>query len=270
LRGLIIPIAMNIYACFKKCALNIYASSPLVPSRRGLRNDRRQEHLGFSLPNQFAHKLQHKMDSWKVILASSSPRRQELLQLITPTFQVIPSSFEENYNKQEYTTAVEYVLHTAQSKAEDVWSKLDHQEKVLMIAADTIVVLQSCQEGYLTQNGDLVLEKAENADDARRILTMLSGKVHYVHTAVCLYTCQGSDIKKHHFVESTSVQFADLSRGLIDRYVSSGEYVGKAGAYGIQTPLGPLLVSSINGCYTNVVGLPIARLRRELPSVFQH
>lgn len=176
----------------------------------------------------------------KLILASNSPRRRELLKELCE-FEVIPSRFEE---RAENLTAEETVLKFAAGKAEEVLSRFP---KRFVLGADTVVALE----------GE-ILGKPENEEDAAAMLRRLSGKTHSVFTGVCLV---GGGQK---FLESveTRVTFFPLSEELISAYVKSGLPLDKAGAYGIQD--GFPLVKSYEGQYSNVVGLPVQTVRELL------
>lgn len=178
-----------------------------------------------------------------IILASKSPRRQELLGYITPDFEVIVSDAEENI--PEGMAPAEAPVFLAAVKAGSV--AVDHRESIV-IGADTIVLL----------DGE-VLGKPRDEADAVRMLTALSGREHLVITGCCII--RGT--RWVTFSEMTRVSFYELSEQEITDYVATGEPFDKAGAYGIQGK-GSLLVKSIGGDFFNVVGLPIARLKREL------
>lgn len=187
----------------------------------------------------------------KIILASASPRRQELLRLIEPDFRVAPSDFEES-------TVIpwppdEHVLHSSFGKANDVAARIDDG---VVIGADTIVVID-----------DSILGKPKDVDDARRMLRLLSGRSHYVFTGLCVVerACGRTGRILNDFVR-TEVRFGTLTDAVIDAYVATGEPMDKAGAYGIQER-GSLLVEGIVGDYFNVVGLPVYRLSRMLAEV---
>lgn len=166
------------------------------------------------------------------------------------------SNFEENLPKDSVAGSA-YAEMTATHKALDVAQNMKEPAH-LVISADTVV---ECQ-GH-------ILEKPVDADDAKRMLQMLNGRSHQVHTGVALATpvTSGEDgavqWAVHSFVETTTVYFDNLSSGEIDAYVASGEPFGKAGSYGIQGKAAPFVLS-INGCYFNVVGLPLHRLSKEL------
>lgn len=153
----------------------------------------------------------------------------------------------------------QYAEATATAKALDVSQAvkdLDDNNKVLIIAADTVVELE-----------DTILEKPRDADHAKFMLSMLSGRSHEVHTGVAL-VFMGTEGKQclHSFYETTKVEFMNLTEEDIDFYIASGETFGKAGGYAIQGRAAPF-VKSIVGCYANVVGLPIHRLCREISSL---
>jgi septum formation protein len=176
--------------------------------------------------------------------------------------QVIVSSFEEDLPKDSVIGS-KYAELTATHKALDVAQSMKEPAH-LIISADTVV---ECQ-GH-------ILEKPDDADHAKRMLELLSGSSHQVHTGVALATpvtsTDGNALSwaVHSFVETTTVTFDDLSSGEIDAYVASGEPFGKAGSYGIQGLAAPF-VASINGCYFNVVGLPLHRLAKELNTLIDN
>ncbi|MGK0552089.1 Maf family protein [Enterococcus faecalis] len=178
-----------------------------------------------------------------VILASQSPRRQELLQRIFPTFTTLAANIDETVPVG--ITPKEYVAKMAQQKAQTIAVK--HPE-ALVIGCDTIVAL-----------GQEILGKPANAKDGYDMLRKLSGKTHDVHTAVTLI--QGE--RQLSEVVSSKVTFYDLSDAEIKTYLATNEYADKAGAYGIQGQ-GALLIKEIAGDYYAIMGLPIARLRRML------
>ena len=169
----------------------------------------------------------------KVVLASASPRRQELIKLIFDSVEILPADCDETL--PEGIGAREAVEYLSKIK-NDASSELTEKEN-LVISADTVV----------------------DKEDARRMISLLSGKVHQVYTGVTL-SLNG---KEKTFSEKTNVEFFDLTENEIEEYISSKEPYDKAGSYGIQGKAG-LLVKGINGDYYNVVGLPIARLKREI------
>ena len=174
----------------------------------------------------------------KIILASASPRRRELLGQLIGEFEVIPSGAEENITN---TDPHDTVCELARTKAE--WVAERHPEAVV-IGADTMVYL-----------GKTPLGKPKDAEEAREMLRMLSGRAHQVYTGVCVIA-DGKTIAE---AECTDVYFAELSEAEIEEYVNTGDSMDKAGAYGIQGHAARF-VERIDGCYFNVVGLPLRRL----------
>ncbi|GFR34895.1 Maf family protein [Thermobrachium celere] len=175
----------------------------------------------------------------KIVLASSSPRRIELLRNLNLQFDVVPSNFEENIN---LSNPVELVKNFAYNKALDVESRV--QKDSLIIAADTIVY----------KDGE-VLGKPKDEIDAYRMLKLLSGQKHEVYTGLSLIY-NGKVINDY---ECTYVYFKNLSDEEIKYYINTNEPFDKAGAYAIQG-YGSIFVEKIEGCYFNVVGLPISKL----------
>lgn len=175
-----------------------------------------------------------------IILASASPRRQELLKQIGCSFTVVASDVAED-NTWECTPA-ELAVSLARSKAEAVAARQPVED--VIIGADTIVTLDG-----------VIYGKPADVDDARRILSALSGKEHHVITGVAV-AYKG---KVWTDFAVTAVTVAYLSPAEIEAYIATGEPVDKAGAYAIQGR-GALFVESISGCYFNVVGLPLFTL----------
>ena len=188
-----------------------------------------------------------------MILASQSPRRRELLSEAGFDLDIRPADIDEARLPGE--SPMELVARLAAEKAEAARATLDASPSDgLLVAADTIVWM-----------GDEALGKPEGPEDAARMLRELSGRTHHVSTGVCVLSLaeDGSAEERASFVETTDVTFWELTDAEIAAYVSTGEPLDKAGAYGIQGA-GRLLVERIDGDYSNVVGLPIARLVREL------
>jgi nucleoside triphosphate pyrophosphatase len=180
-----------------------------------------------------------------VILASGSPRRRELLTRLGLEFVAVPSDIDESVRGDEDPVA--YVSRLAIAKADVIIAEPND----VVIAADTTVDLDG-----------VILGKPADADDARRMLTKLSGRDHSVHTGIAVR--RGS--RRAAGVESTTVTMAALSDAMLDWYVGSGEPLDKAGAYAIQEA-GAVLVASVAGSVTNVVGLPLTLLDRLLTEV---
>lgn len=179
----------------------------------------------------------------KIILASASPRRKELLALAGIEYTVIPSECEEVLS--ENITPSEAVTLLAQQKAEDVFKR---NPDCMIIAADTVVALSNA-----------ILGKPKDDEDAYNMLSSLSGKIHTVYTGVCIRTAE----KEETFFSATDVEFYELSDKEIRDYIATKEPCDKAGAYGIQGK-GSLLVKGIHGDYFNVVGLPLAETVRRI------
>ncbi len=182
----------------------------------------------------------------KLVLASSSPRRRELLSMLGVDFQVIPPDIDEDNVKGR--TPVETVELAAWTKAKWVAKQLSDG---VVLGADTIVLLDTGE----------VLGKPLKADVAVDMLSALSGQSHQVVTGVALL--DAFTRRKEIFHVATRVFFRQLSVDEIHRYVATKEPLDKAGAYGIQGK-GSLLVERIEGCYFNVVGLPLPRLGEAL------
>lgn len=176
-----------------------------------------------------------------IILASDSSRRKEILENLRIDFRVISSNIDEGTDKQ--LSPVETAEHFAYSKAKYVSDKLSGH--YIVIGADTIV---EC---------DGILGKPQNEQDAYRMLKLLSGGVHTVITGLAIVDClTGQQFVGH---ESTKVYFKELGDEEIQSYIATGEYIDKAGAYGIQGKAS-LFIEKIEGDYFNVVGLPVFRL----------
>ena len=176
-----------------------------------------------------------------IILASKSPRRQELLKFITQDFTVKTAEVDETL--PEKISPADAVLYLSKIKAEPFKNEND-----VVIGADTVVAIDG-----------KILGKPSDKADARDMLRLLSGKTHSVFTGVTVF--KGNDSKS--FFSETKVTFFELSESEIENYISTGEPLDKAGAYGIQG-FGSLLVEKIEGDYFNVVGLPVSKLNRLL------
>ncbi|HWI65320.1 MAG TPA: Maf family protein [Symbiobacteriaceae bacterium] len=178
------------------------------------------------------------MNRLEIVLASASPRRQELLRQVGAQFRVKPSQVDEQISEPMQPGAM--VEYLALAKARDVAAT---EPGALVLGSDTIVVVD-----------DQVLGKPKDRADAIAMLQSLSGRSHQVMTGVALIA-GGRELVGH---EVTTVYFRPLSLGEIERYVDSGEPMDKAGAYGIQGRAGAM-ISAIEGDYFTVVGLPLCR-----------
>jgi nucleoside triphosphate pyrophosphatase len=173
----------------------------------------------------------------RVVLASASPRRAELLRAAGIEFDVVPADVDERPRERESPEA--YVRRVAEAKARAVMPAADGRP---VLAADTVVVVD-----------DVILGKPASREDAGRMLRMLSGRTHEVVTGVTL----ASAAKVSTAIESSSVEFLPLTPEEIEWYVATGEPDDKAGAYAIQG-YASRFITRISGSYSNVVGLPIS------------
>lgn len=183
----------------------------------------------------------------RLILASASPRRRELLGALGLPFEVIAGSFDESSILTDALTPGEWVQRLAEAKATEVARGLDGP--ALVIGADTTVVL----------DGEY-LNKPRDAEDARRMLRQLSGRTHQVYTGISLLSLRnGTIVERLTDHACTDVTFDTLQDEVIASYVTTGEPLDKAGAYGIQGKA-VSFIPRINGDYFNVVGLPLFTL----------
>jgi len=208
---------------------------------------------------------------YKFILASNSPRRKELLKMIGIEFEVFPANIDENIS--EYNDFGDYVSKLSKMKAnhiKNIFIEKQQNGKYLILAADTIVVINN-----------VVLNKPEDADDAFKMLSLLSNDTHQVYTGFCLIdlVIGRDDYKKSNNsnnsyeniisnFEVTDVSFRQLSDEEIYDYIETGSPMDKAGAYGIQEDLGAVFVNKIVGDYYNVVGLPLQKVFVNLQKLF--
>lgn len=196
----------------------------------------------------------------KIILASKSPRRKELMKLITPDFDVMSEEVDERAIEERVIsnggTPSDVQRELSRAKANAVYEALPEGRRAecIVIGSDTSVVC-----------GSEILGKPTDKEDARRMLRMLSGRTHEVISGVCVKTSEREEV----FVEVTKVRFGDLDpyqEQLIEKYTDTDEPYDKAGAYGIQQG-GALLVETVEGDYFSVVGLPVRRLARVLGDI---
>lgn len=202
----------------------------------------------------------------KIILASASPRRRELLTQIGLEFTVMPSDVVEN---PESTLPQDIVIELSKEKARDIWEKLGQTDMggnkndtydeicssadALVISADTVVAI----------DGE-ILGKPRDEEDAVRMLNLLSGKEHQVYTGVTMIWIDGEGKQEEYsFYVCTGVLMYRMNRAEILQYVHSGEPEDKAGAYAVQGRAAAF-IKSIRGEYSNVVGLPVGRLYQEM------
>lgn len=207
------------------------------------------------------------MKKYKIILASNSPRRKELLAGLDIPFEVkVIKGIDESYpaTLDAYATA-QYI---AAKKAEAYRSLLDDAggddgtlaEQPLILTADTVVIAPTADEQNDQEGKAVILGKPKDAADACRMLGMLSGKTHHVVTGVCLTTRDD----QRQFSVTTEVAFKSLSDAEISYYVEHYRPFDKAGAYGIQEWIGYIGCVGLKGSYYNVMGLPVQRIYDEL------
>ena len=184
--------------------------------------------------------------STQIYLASKSPRRRKLLKQLNINFKSFSVEMDEKIHHNEKPANA--VLRLSQEKLELAKKRIKHG---IIITADTIVVLDNKKIG-----------KPTNKKDAYRILRTLSGRTHIVYTGYSVYNFQTAKTICEY--EKTKVTFRDLTDDEIYEYIESGSPMDKAGAYGIQDDFGAVFIKKINGCYYNVVGLPLAKLYHAL------
>ncbi len=184
------------------------------------------------------------LEKYQIILASKSPRRKELLNALGVNFCIkIQEKLEEIYPKT--LQGAEIVEFLAKQKS----NFFEIKNNELIISADTIVCVEN-----------KVLGKPTNEIEAKKMLSLLSGKTHQVFTGVCIRTREKESV----FSVASSVTFANLTEEEIDFYIKHFRPLDKAGAYGIQEWIGFIGIQSISGSYWNVMGLPLQRLYQEL------
>lgn len=195
--------------------------------------------------------LNEKIKDYKVILASQSPRRQQLLKELGLEFEVRPVNVDEIYPKDLKHHQIALYLSELKARSFDLD---EFCENCLIITADTIV-----------WQDDQILPKPTDYEDAKRILQLLSGNSHEVITGVTFRTKE----KMHSFYSLTKVYFKELTKEEIDFYITNYKPFDKAGAYGIQEWIGYIGIEKIEGSYFNVVGLPVQKLYTELLDFLQ-
>ena len=188
----------------------------------------------------------------KLILASGSPRRRELLTLAGISFEVRPCNDPE---ETAADTPVHTVLDLSSHKAHAVFDVIageSDENDFAVLGADTIVVIDN-----------EIIGKPVEDEDARQILKKLSGRTHEVFTGVCILVRKNGKTREKTFYERTAVTMYPITDAELDAYLASGEHMDKAGAYAIQG-LAVKFVRKVTGDYSNIVGLPIARVYHEL------
>ncbi len=208
-------------------------------------------------------------ERYKLILASASPRRKELLEQIGIKFEILPAKGEEiltsnipsqavlELSKQKATEVAEQVeksiLNLSKQKMNELVEQTEQMQKgIVVLGADTIVVFK-----------DKILGKPKDTADAINMLQMLSGNIHSVFTGVTLFILEEDNKRIVSFYEETKVSMYSMTKEEITAYVKTKEPMDKAGAYGIQGR-GARYIERMEGDYYNVVGLPIGRIYQEL------
>ena len=185
----------------------------------------------------------------KWALASASPRRKELLSTLIGEFEIIPSKGEE---KTAESTSENIVKSLARQKAEEVFSYPENKEKIVL-GADTVVALDG-----------KILGKPKDKEEAFQMLSALSDRTHQVYTGVCILFMKNGEKQTILDADCTKVTFNKLSNEWINEYIASGSPMDKAGAYGIQDGG---LAKSIEGSFSNVVGLPVELVEKMIKQV---
>lgn len=187
--------------------------------------------------------IKNKFKQIQLILASQSPRRKELLSSLDLSFESFTKNIDETFPDGMAPTQVAKYLSEKKSRSYEI------KENELLITADTIVIHQN-----------KILNKPKDKLHAKEILELISNSTNIVMTGVCIR----SSVKQLSFAESTEVNFEKLEDNEIEFYIEKFNPLDKAGAYGIQDWIGKIGIKNINGCYYNVMGLPIHRLYQEL------
>ncbi|MEO8108680.1 MAG: Maf family protein [Ginsengibacter sp.] len=191
------------------------------------------------------------MQTGKIILASKSPRRRQLLEWAEINFEVVTADTNESYPTG--LLPADIAMYIASNKANDVLEKLDLMKDngyaYPILAADTIVVIDN-----------KIICKPSGREDALQTLSMLSGRKHFVITGICILSGKNKIV----FAEETEVEFNTLTQTQIEHYVDTYKPYDKAGAYAIQEWIGVTGIKSITGDFYNVMGLPVSRVVQEL------
>lgn len=191
------------------------------------------------------------LKNYDILLASQSQRRINLLKSLNLNFKAIPANINENIELK--LSPAKYAQTLALKKANKVKEEIlkNTETPTLIIGADTIVVLNN-----------KTINKPKNEDEAFQMLIKLSNTYHFVYTGIALINTKNKKIITDY--SRTCVYFRKLEENEILEYISGGKTLDKAGSYGIQDDYGSLFVKKIEGCYNNVIGLPIELLRRKL------
>ncbi|XP_026666456.1 uncharacterized protein LOC108632706 isoform X2 [Ceratina calcarata] len=191
----------------------------------------------------------------RIVLASGSPRRLEILKKLGLNIEVVPSLYDENLDRSLYKNSGEYVQDIAKYKVQEVYDRLSKEDTArpnLIIGADTMVTM-----------GNIIYGKPKNESHAFEMLSSLANREHIVYTGVCLKTPN----KEVNFYELTKVKFGDISEEQIWTYIKTKEPLDKAGGYGAQG-LGGCLIERIDGDFYTVMGMPLYKTVKKLNEMF--
>lgn len=207
---------------------------------------------------------------YKIILASNSPRRKELLGGLDVPFEVkVIQGIDESYPADlDVYQVAQYISHKKAEAYRSLFGenvqggagKAKGEAPLLVLTADTVVIASTAHEQNDQEGRGVILGKPKDAVDAQRMLRMLSGKTHHVVTGVCMTTAH----EQRQFSVVTEVTFKSLSAEEIDYYIRCYQPFDKAGAYGIQEWIGYVGCTGMKGSYFNVMGLPVQRIYEEL------
>ena len=207
---------------------------------------------------------------YKIILASNSPRRKELLGGLDVPFEVkVIQGIDESYPADlDVYQVAQYISHKKAEAYRSLFGenvqggagKAKDEAPLLVLTADTVVIAPTAHEQNDQEGRGVILGKPKDAADAQRMLRMLSGKTHHVVTGVCMTTAH----EQRQFSVVTEVTFKSLSAEEIDYYIRCYQPFDKAGAYGIQEWIGYVGCTGMKGSYFNVMGLPVQRIYEEL------
>lgn len=207
------------------------------------------------------------MMKYKIILASNSPRRKELLAGLDIPFEVkVLKGIDESYpDSLDAYQVAEYIAHKKAEAYRHLFEEENallakDQGELLVLTADTVVIVPTADEHDDQEGKGVILGKPHDADEAFRMLRMLSGKTHHVVTGCCLTTCTC----QRRFSVVTEVSFKDFSDEELTYYIDHYRPFDKAGAYGIQEWIGYVGCTGLKGSYYNVMGLPVQRIYEEL------
>ncbi|XP_029663336.1 uncharacterized protein LOC115235580 [Formica exsecta] len=197
----------------------------------------------------------HALANGRVILASGSPRRYDIIKHLRINAEIIPSLYDENLDRSKYVNHGEYVQDIAKYKVLEVYERLKADSPpLLIIGADTMVTM-----------GDVIYGKPHNETEAFQMLSSLANKQHVVYTGVYLKTPK-VELK---FYEFATVKFGDVSEKQIREYIKTGDPMDKAGGYGLQG-IGGCLIEKIDGDYYTITGLPLYALAKHLNRIFSN